>query len=73
MKKKSYFTSGSGARKAFVSSFQDKTELKEVKNYKGKAPHETQGNILCTTGRLASHCRVKALKEGERIGIFPYT
>ena len=30
MKKKSYFTSGSGARKAFVSSFQDKTELNEV-------------------------------------------
>ena len=32
MKKKSYFTSGSGARKAFVSSFQDKTELNEVIN-----------------------------------------
>ena len=30
MKKKSYFTSGSGARKAFVSSFQDETELNEV-------------------------------------------
>ena len=30
MKKKSHFTSGSGARKAFVSSFQDKTELNEV-------------------------------------------
>ena len=30
MKKKSYFKSGSGARKAFVSSFQDKTELKEI-------------------------------------------
>ena len=30
MKKKSYFTSGSGARKAFVSSFLDKSELNEV-------------------------------------------
>ena len=30
MKKNSFFKSGSGARKAFVSNFQDKTELKEV-------------------------------------------
>src|SRR5210317_1267839 len=30
MKKKSYFKSGSGTRKAFVSTFQNKTELKEV-------------------------------------------
>ena len=30
MKKNSFFKSGSGARKAFVSTFQDKTELKEV-------------------------------------------
>ena len=37
MKKKSYFTSGSGARKAFVSSFQDKTELKEVIDFNNKS------------------------------------
>ena len=30
MKKNSFFKSGSGARKAFVSNFQDKAELKEV-------------------------------------------
>ena len=30
MKKNSFFKSGSGARKAFVSTFQDKIELKEV-------------------------------------------
>jgi len=37
MKKKSYFTSGSGARKAFVSSFQDKTELQEVIDFNNKS------------------------------------
>ena len=30
MKKKSFFKSGSGTRKAFVSTFQDKAELKEI-------------------------------------------
>ena len=37
MKRKSYFTSGSGARKAFVSTFQDKTELKEVIDFNNKS------------------------------------
>ena len=32
MKKKSFFKSGSGSRKAFVSTFQDKKELVEVSN-----------------------------------------
>ena len=32
MKKKSFFKSGSGSRKAFVSTFQDKKELVEVLN-----------------------------------------
>ena len=51
MKKKSYFTSGSGARKAFVSSFQDKTELKEViafnnkSNIKDKIFHKSSENM----------------------------
>ena len=30
MKKNSYFKTGSGSRKAFVSTFQDKSELKEI-------------------------------------------
>ena len=37
MKKNSFFKSGSGARKAFVSNFQDKTELKEVINSNNKS------------------------------------
>ena len=37
MKKNSFFKSGSGARKAFVSNFQDKTELKEVKDSNNKS------------------------------------
>jgi len=37
MKKKSYFKSGSGSRKAFVSSFQDKDELKEVSTINNKS------------------------------------
>ena len=37
MKKNSFFKSGSGARKAFVSNFQDKTELKEVTDSNNKS------------------------------------
>src|SRR5210317_739063 len=37
MKKNSFFKSGSGARKAFVSNFQDKTELKELTDANNKS------------------------------------
>ena len=37
MKKNSFFKSGSGARKAFISNFQDKTELKEVTDSNNKS------------------------------------
>ena len=37
MKKNSFFKSGSGARKAFVSNFQDKTELKEFLDANNKS------------------------------------
>ena len=37
MKKNSFFKSGSGARKAFVSTFQDKTELKEFTDANNKS------------------------------------
>ena len=37
MKKNSYFKSGSGTRKAFVSTFQDKDELKEVSTFNNKS------------------------------------
>ena len=64
MKKNSFFKSGSGARKAFVSNFQDKTELKEVlasnnkskiideifhKSYENMEEHENNSVSLTVT------------------------
>ena len=38
MKKSSFFKSGSGSRKAFVSSFQNEKELKEIHQDNNTSP-----------------------------------